>query len=136
MSRWPLNIRLFPPPDPRRRPTALNRPGDTSCSSLSRPWDLDNAVLIVAELAANAAQHGRADLTVLLTRWRDAVHITVQDTGAPSNRDEPTTGRDEVERGRGLAIVSALADWTRTGKSPTTPAPALMECCCDCPTRP
>jgi anti-sigma regulatory factor (Ser/Thr protein kinase) len=68
----------------------------------------DSAVLIVAELAANAAQHGRSDMILRLTLAQDLLHIEVSDSGDPGRPGTPRTG-DPDEHGRGVGIVQALA---------------------------
>jgi len=69
--------------------------------------------LIVGELAGNSARHGRAEMTVHLTLTDQDLRIDVLDTGQPIHpRPRPTRPRDEC--GRGLGIVSHLADWTDT----------------------
>jgi anti-sigma regulatory factor (Ser/Thr protein kinase) len=82
-------------------------------------WGLprEPAVNIVAELAANAAVHGRVpgrDFRLGLTVHRDALlRIEVSDARwerlppAPGTVDLPA---DEAESGSGLLIVGALAD--------------------------
>ncbi|MFE6946588.1 ATP-binding protein [Streptomyces chartreusis] len=71
----------------------------------------DAAVLIVSELATNAVQHGRSDLTVALTLAGDTLRIDVTDHGEPVPRPAPLAAAAD-EHGRGLDIVSCLADWT------------------------
>ncbi|WP_159394958.1 ATP-binding protein [Streptomyces sp. 2323.1] len=67
--------------------------------------------LIVGELAGDSARHGRAETTVHLTLTDHDLRIDVLDTGRPIHpRPRPTRPRDEC--GRGLGIVSHLADWT------------------------
>ncbi|MEU6064578.1 MULTISPECIES: ATP-binding protein [Streptomyces] len=80
--------------------------------------DRDSILLIIGELAANAAQHGHADMTVGLTLEERSVRIQVADCGAG-----PTPVRSKRfgscdEHGRGLGIVECLAQWseTRTGR--------------------
>lgn len=78
------------------------------------PEDQDSVLLIVGELAGNAAQHGRADMIVSLTFEGRAVRIEVADSGAtaPSPHLRCTSAHDE--HGRGVGIVELLADWTET----------------------
>ncbi|MFF7242326.1 ATP-binding protein [Embleya sp. NPDC008237] len=95
----------------------------------------DSVTLIVAELAANAVMHagmdGRGSFVLLLTLRQlpgevaATLCVEITDSGpSPTPRDTPTFGPafsppdlttptpppDEAEDGRGLAIVSALAD--------------------------
>ncbi|MFJ3307335.1 ATP-binding protein [Streptomyces sp. NPDC086549] len=80
--------------------------------------DQDSVLLIVGELAGNAAQHGRADMIVSLTFEGQAVCVEVADSGAraPSPHPRCTDGSDE--HGRGVGIVELLADWTETLEEP------------------
>ncbi|MEV8565175.1 ATP-binding protein [Streptomyces sp. NPDC051322] len=94
-------------------------------SALLTQWSVvgdaqDRAVLIVSELAANAAQHGRTDMTVALCLVGRALHVDVVDSGEPTvTRTGPTVGMAEDEHGRGLDMVTALADWTEMQRQPT-----------------
>ncbi|MFJ9864286.1 ATP-binding protein [Streptomyces sp. NPDC101165] len=72
--------------------------------------NLDACVLIVSELAGNAARHGRADLAVLLSLSAHMLHIEVADHGVAVQRPAGSTPPDATEHGRGLDIVQALAD--------------------------
>ncbi|WP_181805864.1 ATP-binding protein [Streptomyces shenzhenensis] len=79
-----------------------------------RAWGLplDPARQIVAELAANAATHGRVserDFGLLLYVVGDTLRIEVTDTrGDRLPHTQPLT--PEAESGRGLVLVEALAD--------------------------
>jgi anti-sigma regulatory factor (Ser/Thr protein kinase) len=94
-----------------------------------RSWDLstlaDDAELCVSELAGNAALHSASTfMVVTLQRSPAAVRVTVEDDGAtPAAAVQPRLGfpgphdqiaaedvDDEATTGRGLAIVSILAD--------------------------
>ncbi|GAB7110069.1 hypothetical protein JCM4814A_83840 [Streptomyces phaeofaciens JCM 4814] len=76
--------------------------------------DLDSVLLIIGELAGNAAQHGRADMTVSLTLEEGSVCVEVVDSGTRPAVTHPRCGSPCDERGRGLDIVGQLADWTET----------------------
>ncbi|MCL6735613.1 ATP-binding protein [Streptomyces neyagawaensis] len=88
-----------------------------------RSWGLppDPAEHIVAELAANAATHGRVqgrDFEVTLYVIGDTLRIEVTDTRAerlPSTRHPDSND----ESGRGLLLIEALAD--RWGTTPGRP---------------
>lgn len=89
-----------------------------------RSWGLplDPAELIVAELAANAAGHGRVagrDFRLTLYAVGDTLRIEVTDTRGDRL---PELGRPEpdADGGRGLLLVEALAE--RWGTAPG-PAP-------------
>ena len=70
--------------------------------------DRGDLVLVASELATNAIRHGRPPVTLELRRQTQAVRLDVHD-GDPT---EPvlTAATADVESGRGLAIVRALAD--------------------------
>jgi anti-sigma regulatory factor (Ser/Thr protein kinase) len=79
-----------------------------------RSWDLplDPARHLVAELAANAAVHGRVsgrDFQLALHVIGDNLRIEVTDTRG-ERLPAPTTPADDSESGRGLLLVEALAD--------------------------
>ncbi|MEE1766354.1 ATP-binding protein [Streptomyces sp. SP18BB07] len=85
----------------------------------------ETLTLITAELAANAVTHGRVsgrDFEVRLTANAGTLRVEVSDTRAerllPPCPHEPP---DDVESGRGLMLVAALADdW---GATPRADAP-------------
>ncbi|WP_051723042.1 ATP-binding protein [Streptomyces albus] len=90
-------------------------------------WELpyESAEHIVAELAANAALHGRApgrDFRLTLTlRGADTLRIEVTDTrGDHLPPVTPERASPDAESGRGLLLVEALADrWgVTTGPPP------------------
>ncbi|MEU6344154.1 ATP-binding protein [Streptomyces sp. NPDC046977] len=75
--------------------------------------DRDCAELIVDELAANAARHGRAEMSVRLTICGRGLVITVTDTGdSRPVTPGPADGTPADEHGRGLDIVRRLAGST------------------------
>ncbi|MFD5395147.1 ATP-binding protein [Streptomyces sp. NPDC127097] len=69
----------------------------------------DAAVLIVGELAANAALHGRSEMSLCLTLGPGALRIAVGDHGDPAPPREPCATDDPDEHGRGLTLVHALS---------------------------
>jgi anti-sigma regulatory factor (Ser/Thr protein kinase) len=72
------------------------------------PDQIDDAMLIVSELATNATCHGGAlDYTVTCTHRGDSVEITVAHGGCPCVA--PRTAEEDDEHGRGLAIVAMTA---------------------------
>jgi anti-sigma regulatory factor (Ser/Thr protein kinase) len=75
------------------------------------PVDLDDLALIVAELATNAVEHGLPP-QVLAVRWEDGrVEVAATDH-RPDDEPFRTHLSDDADRGRGIAIVEALAtDW-------------------------
>lgn len=108
------------PRHPGRRDAVLVLPAEASRVRLVRRFteavvahwwvsadEREAAVLVADELAANAAQHGRGEMTLSLTRYADTLHIEVADHGDPCV-PEPRCA-DPDEHGRGIAIVEALA---------------------------
>ncbi|MGP4084456.1 ATP-binding protein [Streptomyces sp. KR55] len=79
--------------------------------------DRESAELVVSELAANAAEHGRHDMTVRLSLYAGVLRISVTDSGAPA-RPRPAQDADPDEHGRGLAIVGLLAVKVRVHQGP------------------
>lgn len=74
------------------------------------PQDVeDSAVLVVDELAANAAEHGHADMTVLVALGAGGLLVQVADFGAQAGHQAQGTEADADEHGRGMEIVEALA---------------------------
>lgn len=80
-----------------------------------RRWELpalvDRVVLVVSELVTNSVRYGRPPLRLDLRRLRTCVRVDVHDGVS----EQPSLhGRAEVdpdrESGRGLLIVSAVAD--------------------------
>ncbi|MFQ3556392.1 ATP-binding protein [Streptomyces gramineus] len=75
----------------------------------------DSAVLIVDELASNAAQYGRERMSVLLVLDHGTLHIVVSDSGMAVDRCRPDIAPDE--HGRGTGIVQCLAQSTEVRQS-------------------
>jgi anti-sigma regulatory factor (Ser/Thr protein kinase) len=79
-----------------------------------RAWDLpyETAQHLVAELAANAATHGRLPgRSFRLTMYVVGDTLRIEVTDARGERlPELQTPRPEAESGRGLHLVEALAD--------------------------
>ena len=113
-----------------------------------RGWGLplDPAAHIVAELAANAATHGRVpgrDFRLTLYVVGDTLRIEVTDTrGDRAPRTQLPA--PDAESGRGLVLVDALADkwgvapglpprktvWAEVTLPEQAPAPELGRPCC------
>jgi CheY-like chemotaxis protein len=68
---------------------------------------LDDALLVVSELAANALTHARSSYRLRLSASEQALRIEVDDDGAGTPEPQPLT--DTLEHGRGLHLVGALA---------------------------
>jgi anti-sigma regulatory factor (Ser/Thr protein kinase) len=82
-------------------------------NDLLRFWQIGDAkreaaVLIVDELAINAVQHGRTDMTLLLALNDATLRIAVADTGP--RVPHPDAALDPDEHGRGVGIIEHLAD--------------------------
>lgn len=90
-----------------------------------RDWGIppEDIPLVVGELAANAAQHGRVpgrDFRLSLTVRDGTLRIEVTDARADRVPD-PQLGPVDAESGRGLLLVESLAD--RWGVDEKQPAP-------------
>ncbi|MFD9124153.1 ATP-binding protein [Kitasatospora sp. NPDC059571] len=120
--------------------TAWHLPADDTCS-------------VLAELAANAAEHGGPTMTIRLRHHGDALDVDVTDTGTLPDRvcrralpgavaDGPAEVLREVPvgalRGRGLHMVAALAEHLRLERQPdgTTRALAVLRLPATLPARP
>ena len=71
------------------------------------PDPLDDALLVVSELAANALTHARSSYRIRLSATPAVLRIEVDDAGAGTPEPQPLT--DTEEHGRGLHLVDALA---------------------------
>ncbi|MET9394556.1 ATP-binding protein [Streptomyces sp. NPDC006624] len=70
---------------------------------------VDSALLIVGELAANAAVHGRSEMSLHLVLAEGGLGILVGDHGDPAPSPARAVDGDPDEHGRGLDIVHAQA---------------------------
>ena len=98
-------------------PTAARAARRHVADALSQRPELDDALLVASELAANAVRHGRPPIELRLDVDARTVRITVSDHGdATAPRivsADPADGH-----GRGLAIIAGLArevGWSRDG---------------------
>ncbi|WP_370078062.1 SpoIIE family protein phosphatase [Streptacidiphilus sp. MAP12-16] len=100
-------------------PTSVARARELACAwLLSRGLDdlIDTTELLVSELATNALRHGRGDIRLRLLR--DTVLVCeVWDNGYAQPRQR--RARDTDEGGRGLQLVSLLADRWGSRRTPT-----------------
>jgi len=72
----------------------------------------DSAALVIGELAANAIQHGHADMTLRLSiDEEDLLVITVIDSGPEVVRESPRSELPDDEHGRGTDMVQYVAVW-------------------------
>ncbi|HEU0101222.1 MAG TPA: SpoIIE family protein phosphatase [Mycobacteriales bacterium] len=91
-----------------------------------RTWGLrpdlrDDVLLVLTELATNALLHGRAPVAVRLRRGAASLSLEVHDAATVLPRRQQAT--DDDEHGRGLLLVSLLAD--RWGTRPTPAGKAV-----------
>ncbi|MGV4926500.1 ATP-binding protein [Streptomyces sp. BHT-5-2] len=123
-----MSVTDFPSPSPllgrpRRHEALLTLPAQEAhvaaarhlAAALLETWSVpaserDSAVLIVDELAANAAQYGRERMTLLLVLDDGTLHIVVTDSGTAVERHRRDVAPDE--HGRGTGIVQCLAQST------------------------
>jgi CheY-like chemotaxis protein/anti-sigma regulatory factor (Ser/Thr protein kinase) len=68
---------------------------------------VDDALLVVSELAANALTHARSSYRLRVSATSHALRIEVDDSGTGTPEPQPLT--DTEEHGRGLHLVGALA---------------------------
>lgn len=74
------------------------------------PGLVDAVVLAVSELVTNATRHGRPPVWIGLERQREQVRLDVHDASPAELPDVSGHAAPDVESGRGLEIVQALAD--------------------------
>jgi CheY-like chemotaxis protein/anti-sigma regulatory factor (Ser/Thr protein kinase) len=98
---------------------ALDLPQDLGSVRLARrfvretlgEWDLlgllDDALLVVSELAANAITHADSDYRVRLASTAQTLRIEVTDDGTGTPEPQPQSMTNE--HGRGLLMVAAIA---------------------------
>ncbi|MFD7984236.1 ATP-binding protein [Kitasatospora indigofera] len=110
----------------------------TWTTRLLSTWSLptDDPITVVAELVANAAEHGGADMNVRLHHCSDTLQIEVVDTGSATALPEvvghAVWGEAEGLRGRGLPMVTVLSEHVLLRREPdgSTRALALMSVSC------
>lgn len=95
--------------DLAQHPTSVRKAREFVSRTLSE-WDLerlvDDALLVVSELATNALTHADSACRVRLALTSATVRIDVLDTGAGT--PEPQPASSTAEHGRGLHLVGAL----------------------------
>jgi anti-sigma regulatory factor (Ser/Thr protein kinase) len=79
-------------------------------ATVAAGWEdhVDDVALLTSELATNAVLHGQRPIVVTVEAREDRLRVEVEDAAAAMPA-ELELG-PEVERGRGLAIVDAVAD--------------------------
>lgn len=116
-------------PEPDDGVIRAELPGDLTAAGQARSavrralaaWGMDDpegdSELLVSELVANAAEHGNGNpITVALHRNSVPAGITCEVTDTSPVAPTPRRAGPEDERGRGLAIIAALA--TASGVRP------------------
>ncbi len=112
-DRRPMVMHL--PAEPESPAVARNLVGD-ACCRWDRPHLLHPARLVVSELVTNAVEHAGSEITVVVSRHGDGLHLAVADAVPELPRilriAPPRPDRPLDERGRGLRTVQATAtDW-------------------------
>lgn len=135
-SQLPADVRTFARLLPSTRRGA--RLARLLATEQLRTWPVPLAVtepaeLIVAELAANAALHGRVagrDFRLGLAFDAGAGTLRIEVTDARGERPpvEPVPGAPAAESGRGLLLVAALADRWGTAPYPPSGKTVWAEC--------
>jgi CheY-like chemotaxis protein/anti-sigma regulatory factor (Ser/Thr protein kinase) len=104
---------------PNQNAAIIDLPHDLSSVSRAREFvrarsaewgigdPLDDALLVVSELATNALTHAGSSYRVRFSATAHALRIEVDDDGVGTPEPQPLTDTDE--HGRGLYLVSALA---------------------------
>jgi len=72
------------------------------------PDIVETAILLASELVTNAVRHGRGRVSVRLRLGCSRLYLEVDDEG--SSAPEPRTAEDDDEGGRGLQLVTVLAE--------------------------
>lgn len=104
---------------PRAQATAIDLSDDPASVLLARRfvreqltgWQLeallDDAFVVVSELATNAIRHAGSAYRVGLSRTGSALRIEIRDSGAGTPEPQPPSST--AENGRGLLLVAAIA---------------------------
>ncbi|MFB7333659.1 ATP-binding protein [Streptomyces adustus] len=113
------------------RTAVVALPAEPASVSVARHWatdlltrwgvsadDLDAARLVISELAANTVRYGHAGMTIRLLQQANWLYLCVTDSGAPVAAHRPVIPQEVAERGRGLAIVEALAETIEVTREP------------------
>lgn len=105
-------------------PTAAREARAAVHAALSE-WNLreclDDALLVVSELATNAVRYGAAPIVLRLVRIDGTVRIAVQDGNSVEGPQPQSPGQTEPS-GRGLHLIAALSNrwgWDATADGKT-----------------
>lgn len=91
-------------------PAAGRQLVESACRAWRLPQVLDNAVVVVSELVSNAVEHAGTELDVTVTRRPHGLRLSVRDRKSdPPLVMAPADVAGVAQRGRGLAVVAALA---------------------------
>ena len=101
----PLRMRFLPRPQDVGRARHWFR----TCLRQLPTVDADAAEAVFAEVAANAVRHGRGRVTVTVEFLGTAVRCAIRDGGCRVPQ-LTTAWRPDLEDGRGMVIIEALAD--------------------------
>jgi anti-sigma regulatory factor (Ser/Thr protein kinase) len=104
-SRTPLKLRI----PPRAQEVGRARHWFRGCLRTWRDEEVAVAEAVFAEVAANAVRHGRGRVTVTVQLSQGAVRCDIRDGGWRSPR-LLAARQPELEHGRGMVIIAALAD--------------------------
>jgi anti-sigma regulatory factor (Ser/Thr protein kinase) len=128
-----LRIRIRP----RAKDVGRARHWFRSCLGEVPADDAEAAEAVFAEVASNAVRHGRGRVTITVLFLGDTAHCAVRDFGLRKPKLSPPW-RPDLEHGRGMVIVTALADswgihrhllgktvWFDVSVPARPPAPAL-----------
>lgn len=116
-----LTIRLTPG---RTAPAEGRALVEQACRDWDLPGVLSHALVVASELCANASNHGRPPLRLVLVRTGTHLHLVMRDGSErrPELRQRPSDG-EPMESGNGLHLVSAfVSDW---GARPTVDGKAV-----------
>ena len=108
-----MEVSIQLPSDPTSASAARSFVADTLETWGVGTYVLQRAVLLTSEVVTNAIVHARSPLTLVVTSTPATVRIGVRDGSRQLPRQ---SGGDELNRGRGLLLVEALAD--RWGTAP------------------
>ena len=97
-------------PADQQAPGQARRAAREVLSSWQLPALVDRVVLVVSELVTNSVRYGRPPVRLVLTRWQRCVRVDVHDAHAAEPILDPAGADLEAESGRGLLIVTAVAD--------------------------
>ena len=97
-------------PADQSAPSAARRTTREALGRWQLPALVDQVVLVVSELVTNSVRYGRPPLRLVLTRRSRSVRVDVHDAVASEPQLPDGQASEDGESGRGLLIVSAVAD--------------------------